>query len=129
MEDVTTLCLSFRKRSAVIQSSWLDSRKVREMTIVGSTRMIVYDDVAQHEKIRIFDARVERRPITTRSPSSTTPTITAICMRPISEARSRSALNANTSSIASGTGPGLSATAGKDLSSSAFSRPSALWIR
>jgi predicted dehydrogenase len=32
------------------------------MTIVGSKRMIVYDDVANLEKIRIFDARVERPP-------------------------------------------------------------------
>jgi predicted dehydrogenase len=29
---------------------------------VGSNRMIVYDDVAQQEKIRVFDARVERPP-------------------------------------------------------------------
>ena len=32
------------------------------MTIVGSKRMIVYDDVAPLEKIRIFDTRVERPP-------------------------------------------------------------------
>jgi predicted dehydrogenase len=32
------------------------------MTIVGSKRMVVYDDVAQQEKIKIFDARVERPP-------------------------------------------------------------------
>jgi predicted dehydrogenase len=63
IEDVTTMCLHFRKeRSAIIQSSWLDPRKIREMTIVGSKRMIVYDDVAQQEKIKIFDARVERPP-------------------------------------------------------------------
>lgn len=63
IEDVTTMCLHFRKeRSAIIQSSWLDPRKVREMTIVGSKRMIVYDDVAQQEKIRVFDVRVERPP-------------------------------------------------------------------
>jgi predicted dehydrogenase len=63
VEDVTSLCLSFRReRSAIIQSSWLDPRKVREMTFVGSRRMIVYDDVAQLEKIRIFDMRVERPP-------------------------------------------------------------------
>lgn len=63
VEDVTTMTLSFRKqRSAIIQSSWLDPRKVREMTIVGSKRMIVYDDVAPLEKIRIFDARVEIPP-------------------------------------------------------------------
>jgi predicted dehydrogenase len=63
IEDVTTMCLHFRKeRSAIIHSSWIDPRKIREMTIVGSKRMIVYDDVAQQEKIRIFDARVERPP-------------------------------------------------------------------
>jgi predicted dehydrogenase len=63
IEDVTSMCLSFRKsRSAFIHSSWLDPRKIREMTIVGSRRMIVYDDVAQLEKIRVFDTRVERPP-------------------------------------------------------------------
>ena len=63
IEDVTTMCLMFSKgRSAVIQSSWLDPRKVREMTVVGSKRMIVYDDVAPLEKIRIYDVRVERPP-------------------------------------------------------------------
>jgi predicted dehydrogenase len=63
IEDVTTMCLSYDKqRTAIIHSSWLDPRKVREMTIVGSKRMIVYDDVAPQEKIRVFDARVERPP-------------------------------------------------------------------
>jgi predicted dehydrogenase len=63
VEDVTTMCLCYSgKRSAIIHSSWLDPRKVREMTIVGSNRMIVYDDVAPLEKIRIFDARVETPP-------------------------------------------------------------------
>lgn len=63
VEDVTTMCLSYpNQRTAIIHSSWLDPRKVREMTIVGSKRMIVYDDVATLEKIRVFDARVERPP-------------------------------------------------------------------
>ncbi len=63
IEDVTSMCLSFAgDRSAIIHSSWLDPRKIREMTIVGSKRMIVYDDVAPLEKLRIFDARVERPP-------------------------------------------------------------------
>ena len=63
IEDVTSLCLNFRKeRTAIIQSSWLDPRKVREMTIVGSQRMIVYDDVAPLEKIKIYDSRVETPP-------------------------------------------------------------------
>ena len=63
IEDVTTMCLVFAKQqTAIIHSSWLDPRKVREMTIVGSKRMIVYDDVVPLEKIRIFDARVETPP-------------------------------------------------------------------
>jgi predicted dehydrogenase len=63
VEDVTSMCLQFPKQqSAFVQSSWLDPRKVREMTIVGSKRMVVYDDVAQQEKIKIFDVRVERPP-------------------------------------------------------------------
>jgi len=63
VEDVTSLYLGFGKnRAATIHSSWLDPKKVREMTFVGSRRMIVYDDVAMNEKIKIYDARVERPP-------------------------------------------------------------------
>jgi predicted dehydrogenase len=63
VEDVTSMCINFRKqRFANIQSSWLDPRKVRDMTIVGSKRMIVYDDMQPLEKIRIYDVRVETPP-------------------------------------------------------------------
>jgi predicted dehydrogenase len=63
VEDVTNMSLFFpHKRFATIQSSWLEPRKIREMTIVGTRRMIVYDDLQTHEKIRIYDVRVERPP-------------------------------------------------------------------
>lgn len=63
IEDVSNMSLTFRKgRFATVQSSWLDPRKVREMTIVGSRRMIVYDDVQPLEKLRIYDTRVETPP-------------------------------------------------------------------
>jgi predicted dehydrogenase len=63
IEDVTNISISFRQnRFATIQSSWLEPRKVRDMTIVGTRRMIVYDDLQTHEKIRIYDTRVERPP-------------------------------------------------------------------
>jgi predicted dehydrogenase len=63
IEDVTSMSLHFsNERSAIVHSSWHDPRKVREMTIVGSKRMIVYDDIVTQEKIKIFDARVERPP-------------------------------------------------------------------
>jgi predicted dehydrogenase len=63
VEDVTNMSLLFpHNRFATIQSSWLEPRKIRDMTIVGSRRMIVYDDLQTHEKIRIYDVRVERPP-------------------------------------------------------------------
>ncbi|MBI1177270.1 gfo/Idh/MocA family oxidoreductase [bacterium] len=63
IEDIINLSLSFRNgRFATIQNSWLDPRKVREMTIVGTKRMIVYDDLQPLEKIKIYDARVDRPP-------------------------------------------------------------------
>jgi len=63
VEDVTNMSLSFpHKRFVTIQSSWLEPRKIREMTIVGTRRMIVYDDLRTREKIRIYDMRVERPP-------------------------------------------------------------------
>ena len=63
VEDVTSMCMNFNNGVfATVQNSWLDPRKVREMTIVGSRRMIVYDDVQPLEKIRIYDTRVETPP-------------------------------------------------------------------
>lgn len=63
IEDVTNMSLMFpHKRFATIQSSWLEPRKVREMTIVGTRRMIVYDDLQTIEKIKVYDVRVERPP-------------------------------------------------------------------
>jgi predicted dehydrogenase len=40
---------------ANIQVSWLAPRKVRQMVVVGSNRMIQYDDTASDEPIRIYD--------------------------------------------------------------------------
>jgi predicted dehydrogenase len=41
--------------TANIQVSWLAPRKVRQMVVVGSKRMIQYDDAASDEPIRIYD--------------------------------------------------------------------------
>jgi predicted dehydrogenase len=63
IEDITNLTLDFENgKLATVQSSWLDPNKVREMTIVGSKKMIVYDDNAPLEKLRIYDKRVEMPP-------------------------------------------------------------------
>jgi len=61
--DVTNMTLDFAHGGfATIQSSWLDPNKIREMTFVGSRRMLVYDDVEPMEKIKIYDKRVETPP-------------------------------------------------------------------
>lgn len=61
--DVATLWLRFPgHRSATILNSWLNPLKTREISIVGSRQMVVYDDVAKHDKVRIFNSRVEVPP-------------------------------------------------------------------
>jgi predicted dehydrogenase len=63
VEDVANMSLFFAgNQFAMIHSSWLDPRKVRDMTIVGTKRMIFYDDLEPLHKIRVYDVRVETPP-------------------------------------------------------------------
>jgi len=63
IEDVTCMTLNFRDNGlAIIQSSWLDPNKVREITFVGTKKMLVYDDIEPNEKIRIYDKSVDIPP-------------------------------------------------------------------
>lgn len=63
IEDVTNMTLNFSNGGfATIQSSWLDPNKVRDMTFVGSKKMLVYNDLEPIEKIKIYDKRVEIPP-------------------------------------------------------------------
>jgi predicted dehydrogenase len=60
MPDVSNMTLTFADEGfATIHSSWLDPRKVRDMAIVGENKMLVYDDLQDHEKIKIYDMRVD----------------------------------------------------------------------
>jgi predicted dehydrogenase len=47
------------KIMANIHVSWLDPHKVRRITVVGSKKMVVYDDMAEN-KIAIFDKGIDR---------------------------------------------------------------------
>ena len=44
---------------ANIHVSWLDPNKVRRITVVGSKKMVVYDDIAEN-KIAIYDKGIDR---------------------------------------------------------------------
>jgi predicted dehydrogenase len=60
VEDVVILTLEFGpKLMANVIVSWLDPRKVRQMTLVGNRKMLVYDDLSANEKIRIYDRGVD----------------------------------------------------------------------
>ncbi len=41
--------------TANVQLSWLAPRKVRQMIVVGSKRMVQYDDTAADEPVRVYD--------------------------------------------------------------------------
>lgn len=63
IDDVVFLNLVYpQKILANIHVSWLDPQKVRKMIVVGSRKMVVYDDVAD-DKIAIYDKGIDRRAI------------------------------------------------------------------
>ena len=63
VDDVVFLNIVYpRKILANIHVSWLDPQKVRKMIIVGSRKMVVYDDVAD-DKIAIYDKGIDRKAI------------------------------------------------------------------
>jgi predicted dehydrogenase len=63
IEDVATVTLNFPNGTiAFIHNSWLDPDKIRKITIVGSKKMLVYDDINPNEKIRIYDKGVSVPP-------------------------------------------------------------------
>ncbi|MGA2317732.1 MAG: Gfo/Idh/MocA family oxidoreductase [Thermodesulfobacteriota bacterium] len=63
IEDVATTTLNFKNGIvAFVHNSWLDPNKIRRTTIVGTRRMLVYDDIEPQEKIKIYDKGVEVPP-------------------------------------------------------------------
>jgi predicted dehydrogenase len=60
IEDVVFMTLRFADgRAAHIHVSWLDPHKERSLTVVGSRKMITFDDMSSSEKLRIYDKGVD----------------------------------------------------------------------
>ena len=60
VEDVVFANLKFADgRMAHIHVSWLDPHKIRKVTLVGSQKMVVFDDMEAAEKIRVYDKGAE----------------------------------------------------------------------
>ena len=59
IEDSAYITLKFKNKAmANIHVSWLDPCKIRRTTIVGSKKMLVYDDLEPNEKLKIYDKGV-----------------------------------------------------------------------
>jgi predicted dehydrogenase len=66
IEDVVFLVLEFPDDIvAHVHESWLDPRKIRQLTVVGDKKMVVYDDTDVETPLRIYD-----KGITVPSPHS-----------------------------------------------------------
>ncbi len=60
IEDVVFLGLQFSDgKMANIHLSWLDPHKLRKITIVGSKKMVVFDDMEASEKLKLYDKGVK----------------------------------------------------------------------
>jgi predicted dehydrogenase len=61
VDDVVFLNIIYpNKIMANIHVSWLDPQRTRSMTIVGSKKMVIYDDTAAN-KIAIYDKGIDRK--------------------------------------------------------------------
>jgi predicted dehydrogenase len=63
IEDVVFLVLEFPDEIvAHVHESWLDPRKIRQLTVVGDRKMVVYDDTDVETPLRIYDKGISRAP-------------------------------------------------------------------
>lgn len=61
--DVAFLTLTFDgKAMGQVHVSWLEPNKIRKLTVVGSKKMAVFDDVESSEKLKIYDNGVDVDP-------------------------------------------------------------------
>lgn len=63
IEDIAFISLEYPKNILVqIHVSWLDPKKIREITVVGNKKMITWNDIAAGS-IEIFSKHVERKQV------------------------------------------------------------------
>lgn len=63
IEDVVFLTMGFPDGVvAHCHVSWVDPNKVRKVTLIGSQRMLVFDDLADEAKLKVYDKGVVKTP-------------------------------------------------------------------
>ncbi|MBA7694876.1 Inositol 2-dehydrogenase/D-chiro-inositol 3-dehydrogenase [subsurface metagenome] len=65
--DVIFATLKLGRALAHVHASWLDPHKIRQLTVVGSKKMAVFDDMEPEYKLRIYDKGVISNTLLTRS--------------------------------------------------------------
>lgn len=61
LEDLAFVTLDYPKNILVnIHVSWLDPKKVRQITIVGDKKMMIWDDLDNVGPLKLYDKHVER---------------------------------------------------------------------
>ena len=61
VEDVVFASLHFGDgKVAHFHMSWLDPHKERKITVVGSEKMAVFDDMSRDEKLKLYDKGVQQ---------------------------------------------------------------------
>jgi predicted dehydrogenase len=60
LEDIAYMRLTYEspRVEANVHVSWLDPCKVRKVTVVGSAKMVVFDDLDTEQRIRVYDKGV-----------------------------------------------------------------------
>ncbi len=63
IDDVAFINIIYpNKIMANIHVSWLDPHKIRKMTVVGTKKMVVYDDIAEN-KVMIYDKGIDYKAV------------------------------------------------------------------
>jgi len=81
IDDVVFMNICYpRKVMANIHVSWLDPRRLRQMTVVGSKKMVVYDNDAE-SKIAIYDKGIDRKAVLGQNMDYDTPRVQSFSHR------------------------------------------------
>jgi predicted dehydrogenase len=60
VKDVVVASFTYPERVlAYVHASWLNPRKVREITVVGDRKMVVWNDMDLNEPVRVYDKGVD----------------------------------------------------------------------
>ncbi|MFH1352502.1 MAG: Gfo/Idh/MocA family oxidoreductase [bacterium] len=67
IEDVAWANIQFKNNTCVlIHTSWLHPHKTRKAIVVGSKKMVVYDEISSDMKIQVYDKGIDKKDISKR---------------------------------------------------------------